>query len=115
MNWLHWHAGDKLVLPSAALSIGLMTVVSSKLLFIVSIDVNIMLFTGGSDSGVSIQVANLLRLFKIVQISPASTNVDLSDKTRFEFFARTVPPDNFQVVQIKLFHSYGRVGICKNV
>jgi ABC-type branched-subunit amino acid transport system substrate-binding protein len=31
-----------------------------------------------------------------VQISPASTNADLSDKTRFEYFARTVPSDNFQ-------------------
>ncbi len=51
---------------------------------------------GGSYSGVSIQVANLLRLFKIPQISYASTSSALSDKTRFEYFARTVPPDNFQ-------------------
>uniref|UniRef100_A0A914ULZ8 Receptor ligand binding region domain-containing protein n=1 Tax=Plectus sambesii TaxID=2011161 RepID=A0A914ULZ8_9BILA len=51
---------------------------------------------GGSYSSVSVQVANLLRLFHIVQISPASTNADLSDKTRFEYFARTVPSDNFQ-------------------
>ena len=51
---------------------------------------------GGSYSSVSIQVANLLRLFKIPQVSYASTSADLSDKTRFEYFARTVPPDNFQ-------------------
>lgn len=51
---------------------------------------------GGSYSSVSIQVANLLRLFKIPQISYASTSAALSDKTRFEYFARTVPPDNFQ-------------------
>ena len=31
------------------------------------------------------------------QISPASTAKALSDKSRFEMFARTVPPDTFQV------------------
>uniref|UniRef100_A0A1I8AVZ6 G_PROTEIN_RECEP_F3_4 domain-containing protein n=1 Tax=Steinernema glaseri TaxID=37863 RepID=A0A1I8AVZ6_9BILA len=41
-------------------------------------------------------IANLLRLFRIVQVSPASTNADLSDKSRFEYFARTVPSDNYQ-------------------
>lgn len=51
---------------------------------------------GGSYSSVSIQVANLLRLFKIPQVSYASTSAALSDKGRFELFARTVPPDNFQ-------------------
>lgn len=51
---------------------------------------------GGSYSSVSLQVANLLRLFHIPQISPASTAKALSDKTRFDLFARTVPPDSFQ-------------------
>ncbi|XP_015510635.2 metabotropic glutamate receptor [Neodiprion lecontei] len=51
---------------------------------------------GGSYSSVSLQVANLLRLFHIPQISPASTANALSDKTRFDYFARTVPPDTFQ-------------------
>lgn len=51
---------------------------------------------GGSYSGVSVQTAHLLRLFEIVQISPASTTSDLSDKTRFEYFARTVPSDVYQ-------------------
>ncbi|GMT35498.1 hypothetical protein PFISCL1PPCAC_26795, partial [Pristionchus fissidentatus] len=51
---------------------------------------------GGSYSSVTVQVANLLRLFAIAQISPASTYHDLSDKKRFEFFARTVPSDNYQ-------------------
>lgn len=41
---------------------------------------------GGSYSSVSLQVANLLRLFHIPQISPASTAKALSDKTRFVFF-----------------------------
>jgi len=53
---------------------------------------------GGSYSSVSIQVANLLRLFRVPQVSPASTAKDLSDKNRFEFFARTVPPDTFQAI-----------------
>lgn len=33
-----------------------------------------------------------------LQVSPASTAKDLSDKSRFEFFARTVPPDNYQAI-----------------
>lgn len=53
---------------------------------------------GGSYSSVSLQVANLLRLFHIPQISPASTAKALSDKTRFDLFARTVPPDSFQSI-----------------
>ncbi|CAG0893388.1 unnamed protein product [Darwinula stevensoni] len=45
-------------------------------------------------------VANLLRLFGIPQISPASTAKTLSDKTRFDLFARTVPPDNYQAMAL---------------
>lgn len=81
---------------------------------------------GGSYSSVSLQVANLLRLFRIPQISPASTAKALSDKTRFDFFARTVPPDSFQSIAlvdiVKTFNwsyvstihsegSYGEYGI----
>lgn len=55
---------------------------------------------GGSYSSVSLQVANLLRLFHIPQISPASTAKALSDKTRFDLFARTVPPDTFQSIAL---------------
>lgn len=51
---------------------------------------------GGSYSSVSIQVANLLRLFRIPQVSYASTSAQLSDKSRYEYFVRTVPPDRFQ-------------------
>ncbi|XP_017486927.1 PREDICTED: metabotropic glutamate receptor-like, partial [Rhagoletis zephyria] len=51
---------------------------------------------GGSYSEVSLQVANLLRLFKIPQVSYASTGTSLSDKSRYDFFARTVPPDTYQ-------------------
>ncbi|KAK2711818.1 hypothetical protein QYM36_012822, partial [Artemia franciscana] len=55
---------------------------------------------GGSYSSVSMQVANLLRLFHIPQISPASTSKALSDKSKYELFARTVPPDTFQAIAI---------------
>lgn len=44
----------------------------------------------------SCQVANLLRLFQIPQISYASTSAKLSDKTRYDYFSRTVPPDFYQ-------------------
>ncbi|XP_068228266.1 metabotropic glutamate receptor [Palaemon carinicauda] len=81
---------------------------------------------GGSYSSVSLQVANLFRLFHIPQISPASTAKALSDKDRYEFFARTVPPDTFQAMAMmdvmQLFNwsyvstihsegSYGEFGI----
>lgn len=51
---------------------------------------------GAASSGVSIAVASLLRLFKIPQISYASTAKALSDKTRFDYFLRTIPPDSLQ-------------------
>jgi len=35
-------------------------------------------------------------VFQIPQISYASTGVELSDKTRFEYFSRVVPPDSYQ-------------------
>lgn len=35
-------------------------------------------------------------LLQIPQISYASTSTELSDKSRFEYFSRVVPPDNFQ-------------------
>ncbi|XP_054163872.1 metabotropic glutamate receptor 8-like [Oppia nitens] len=63
---------------------------------------------GASSSSVSVMVANILRLFQIPQISYASTSADLSDKSRFGYFSRTVPPDNFQaqamVDIVKLFN-----------
>lgn len=39
-----------------------------------------------------------MRVFcQIPQISYASTGIELSDKNRFEYFSRVVPPDVFQV------------------
>lgn len=51
---------------------------------------------GPSFSSISVQVAHLFRLFQIPQVSFDSTSYELSDKTRFEFFSRTVPHDLFQ-------------------
>ena len=39
---------------------------------------------------------NFLSFWQIPQISYASTSAELSDKSRFEYFSRVVPPDNFQ-------------------
>ncbi|CAG7727490.1 unnamed protein product [Allacma fusca] len=52
---------------------------------------------GAASSVTSIQVANLLRLFKIPQVSYFSTSPELSNKARFEYFARTIPSDTHQV------------------
>nr|XP_029520647.1 metabotropic glutamate receptor 4-like [Oncorhynchus nerka] len=51
---------------------------------------------GASASSVSIMVANILRLFRIPQVSYASTAPELSDNTRYDFFSRVVPPDTYQ-------------------
>ena len=51
---------------------------------------------GAALSKVSTSVATLLRLFQVPQISYASTAPSLSDKARFNYFFRTVPPDSLQ-------------------
>ena len=51
---------------------------------------------GAASSSVSIAVADLLGRYDIPQISYASTARILSDKGRFEYFFRTVPPDTLQ-------------------
>ncbi|XP_061629903.1 metabotropic glutamate receptor 8-like isoform X1 [Phyllopteryx taeniolatus] len=51
---------------------------------------------GAAASSVSVMVANILRLFKIPQISYASTAPELSDNSRYDFFSRVVPPDSYQ-------------------
>ena len=51
---------------------------------------------GAGFSSVSTAVARLLRLFRIPQISYASTADVLSDKSTYEYFLRTVPPDSLQ-------------------
>lgn len=46
----------------------------------------------------AINIANIHQnvYLQIPQISYASTSTELSDKSRFEYFSRVVPPDNFQ-------------------
>ena len=51
---------------------------------------------GAAQSDVSITLASLLRIFEVPQISYASTATVLSDRERFDYFFRTIPPDNFQ-------------------
>ena len=51
---------------------------------------------GATVSRVSTTVARLLRLFKVPQISYASTASSLSDKTVFDYFLRTIPSDTLQ-------------------
>ena len=53
---------------------------------------------GASSSSVSIPVASLLRLFKVPQISYASSSSALNNRDRYEYFLRTVPPDNQQAM-----------------
>ena len=50
-------------------------------------------FIGASRSAVSKQLANLLRLFRIPQISYASTSSELNDRKRYKYFLRSVPSD----------------------
>uniref|UniRef100_A0AC35U9C6 G_PROTEIN_RECEP_F3_4 domain-containing protein n=1 Tax=Rhabditophanes sp. KR3021 TaxID=114890 RepID=A0AC35U9C6_9BILA len=51
---------------------------------------------GAASSTVSLMVASMMQLFKIPVLSYSSTGVELSEKPRFEFFSRVVPPDNLQ-------------------
>ena len=53
---------------------------------------------GASSSSVSIPVASLLRLFRVPQISYASSSSSLNNRDRYEYFLRTVPPDNQQAM-----------------
>ena len=55
---------------------------------------------GGYFSRVSIDLANLLRLYKLPQISYVSSADVLGDKERFDYFFRTVPPDSLQSTAI---------------
>uniref|UniRef100_A0A914C9U3 G-protein coupled receptors family 3 profile domain-containing protein n=2 Tax=Acrobeloides nanus TaxID=290746 RepID=A0A914C9U3_9BILA len=51
---------------------------------------------GAASSQVSVMVASMLQLFKIPMLSYSSTGVELSEKPRFAYFSRVVPPDNLQ-------------------
>jgi metabotropic glutamate receptor 2/3/metabotropic glutamate receptor 6/7/8 len=51
---------------------------------------------GAAASQVSIPVATLVRLFTTPQVSYASSSALLSNRDRYEYFYRTIPPDNLQ-------------------
>ena len=55
---------------------------------------------GAAFSRQSIAIARLLRLFYVPQISHSSTADVLSDKSTFDYFLRTVPPDSLQALAI---------------
>ena len=52
---------------------------------------------GAEASRVSRPVASLARLFRVPQISPASSSPSLSNRDRYTYFYRTIPPDDLQV------------------
>ena len=51
---------------------------------------------GAASSRVSVPVATLTRLFRMPQISYASTSAQLNDRERYVYFHRTIAPDNLQ-------------------
>ena len=51
---------------------------------------------GAASSQVSVPVASLARLFRTPQVSYASSSAILSNRDRYGFFYRTIPPDNLQ-------------------
>ena len=53
------------------------------------------------------QVQNLLQLFHIPQIGYSATSRDLSDKNRFRYFVRVVPPDELQArAMLEILQNY---------
>ena len=51
---------------------------------------------GAASSRVSVPIASLVRLFQTPQVSYASSSAILSNRDRYEYFYRTIPPDNLQ-------------------
>lgn len=65
-------------------------------------------------SSISVQVAHLLRLFRMPQISYDSTSSELSDNTKYEYFLRTVPSDLLQaraIVDILRYFGWSYVSV----
>ena len=55
---------------------------------------------GPYSSSVTLQVSNLLGLFKVPHVSYGATSPLLSDKSRFKYFLRTVPSDKIRALAI---------------
>ena len=92
---LAYEIRDTCILPNYALEQSLNLITVSEPLEN-GMGVGVSGVVGTSFSSVSIPVASLLRLFKIPQISYAATAEVLSDKSRFDYFFRTLPPDSLQ-------------------
>lgn len=58
---------------------------------------NVVGIVGAIASERSAAIARLLSLFRTPQISPVSTSDDLTDKAKYPYFFRVVPPDTFKV------------------
>ena len=52
---------------------------------------------GMGPSRQAVMTANILSIFKIPNLGILATSDELSDKTRFEYFLRLLPPDKYQV------------------
>ena len=63
---------------------------------VASVQKPILAVIGPALSSITTAVASVLRLFKIPQISYAATTTELSNRARFDYFFRVVPPDNLQ-------------------
>ena len=61
-----------------------------------SIDPSTLGLIGAANSGVSVPIASLGRLFQIPQISYSASSALLSNRDRYGYFYRTIPPDNQQ-------------------
>ncbi|VDD87151.1 unnamed protein product [Enterobius vermicularis] len=57
---------------------------------------SVALVIGAASSQVSVMVASMLQLLKVPQVSYSSTGAELSEKSRFQYFSRVVPPDDLQ-------------------
>ena len=69
---------------------------------------------GAASSRVSVPVASLGRLFRMPQVSYASSSAVLKDRTRYEYFQRTISPDDLQasaMVDILLEFGWNYVSI----
>ena len=69
---------------------------------------------GPSTSRQAVMVSSLMGLFEIPVLSTFATSDELSDKSRFEYFMRLVPPDNFQaegIVDLLLHYNWTYVSL----
>ncbi len=55
---------------------------------------------GPTSSRMSVLVGSLLSIFHIPILSPSATSDELSDKSRFKYFLRLLPPDRFMTYAI---------------